>query len=121
MYVVKMFLVPYIITIIVEIIAAIIWGIRRKRELLAVLLINTVTNPLVTLIRWIAAQHLRFQSERDLVLAAAEIAVLLGEWLLFRKFVKSTKHPFLMSLVLNAVSFGAGLLTPYIFIALNRV
>ena len=109
MFWLRMFLFPYLITIVIEEAAALLWGYRSGKDLLTVLWINTVTNPLVTLLRYLSAQFLPSQGMRTAILIAAEILVVLSEWLLFRKFLSKGKHFFWFSLCLNAASYAAGL------------
>ncbi|MBR3401267.1 MAG: hypothetical protein IKG67_03390 [Parasporobacterium sp.] len=109
MFWLRLFLVPYLLTLIVEEAVALLWGYRSGKDLLTVLWINTVTNPLVTLLRYLSAQFLPSQEMRMGILIAAEILVVLAEWLLFRKFLSKGKYFFWFSLCCNAASYGAGL------------
>lgn len=121
MYIVKMFMVPWSITLVVELAAALIWRVRSLKGISAVVWINTITNPMVTLIRWQSNLNIPSEIIRNCILAAAEIGVLFCEWRLFRRFVKENRHPFMLSLTLNGASFAAGLLSPYVFILLVKL
>ena len=109
MFWLRLFLVPYLLTLIVEEAAALLWGYRSGKDLLTVLWVNTITNPLVTLLRYLSAQFLPSLEMRTEILIVAEILVVLSEWLLFRSFLSKGKHFFWFSLCLNAASYGAGL------------
>ena len=109
MFWLRLFLVPYLLTLIVEEAAALLWGYRSGKDLLTVLWVNTITNPLVTLLRYLSAQFLSSLEMRTGILIVAEILVVLSEWLLFRSFLSKGKHFFWFSLCLNAASYGAGL------------
>ncbi|MCF0229092.1 MAG: hypothetical protein HUJ76_05290 [Parasporobacterium sp.] len=114
MFIARFFLIPYIITIVVEITAALIWGVRSGRSILAVLWINTITNPAVSILRLISYRMISSADVRLVIVILAEIAVLLAEWKLFSHFISERKPYFLMSLTLNGASYGAGLLLPVI-------
>ena len=114
MFWLRLFMIPYLLTLVIEELAALIWGYRKGKDLLTVWWVNTVTNPLVTLIRYLLTQHLHSANTRTWILIAVEILVVLAEWRLFRRFLGKGNHYFLFSLSLNAASFGAGLLLPVI-------
>ena len=114
MFWLRLFGIPYLLTLVVEELAALIWGYRKGKDLATVWWVNTVTNPLVTLIRYLLTQHVHSSDARTWILIAVEVLVVLAEWLLFRRFLSKGKHFFLFSLSLNAASYGAGLLLPSI-------
>ena len=114
MFVLRLFLIPLLLTILVEEIIALIWGYRSRRDLLVVFLVNLVTNPAVTALRYLAGQYLPAPIHRTLILIFLEILVLLAEWFLFRRFLSKGRHFFLFSLTMNAASFAAGFLLPVI-------
>ena len=114
MYIFRMFLYSWLLTIIIEEAAAIIWGCRSVREILTVLWINTVTNPAAVGIRLLSNRYFPEQWMRTLTMIVVEITVVLSEWRLFRRFMNRGRNYFLFSVILNAASFGAGLLLPII-------
>ncbi len=79
----------------------------RGRELLLVVLVNCLTNPLVVLLCWLVRAGTalpRFAAELPL-----EVLVVLAEGALYRQ--KSTmRHPWRFSLTANAVSYLSGVL-----------
>ena len=99
---------PLIITLILETAAALIIGIRKADELLRLALINIITNLSINLflIFWKLYHPVNTVLTVIIIL---ELAVVVSEWLLIRKAIKSVKHPFLISLYLNVVSFAGGL------------
>ena len=119
MFFLRFFLIPYLITIFVELILAVLWGYRSRRDLLVVFLVNTLTNPAVTALRYLSGQKVPSATLRTVILIVLEIAVLLSEWKLFQKFLSKGRHFFLFSLSLNAASFGAGLLVPILLQLIN--
>jgi len=113
----RFFLIPYLVTILVEMILSILWGYRTRRDLLTIFLVNTLTNPLVSALRYLSGQMVPSAALRTVILIVLEIAVLLSEWKLFQKFLSkgSRSGLFLFAFVINAASFGAGFLVPLWF------
>ena len=114
MFLVRMLLVSLGLTVIIEEIVALIWGLRRAGELLTVLWVNAVTNSLVTQLKYFSNQWIHFSGSDIITIIVLELAVLISEWRLFRKFLPRISHPFLFSLTMNAASYAAGLLMPVI-------
>ena len=114
MYIFRLFFIPWLVTIAVEETAAVIWKCRSARELLTVLIVNTVTNPAVTLVRLALNRNVPDPGIRKAAVIVIEVIVVLAEWLLFRKFMERKRNYFLFSIVLNGLSYGAGLLLPVI-------
>ena len=103
---------PYLfalgLTLAVELVLARILGVRDRWDLLLVFGVNLLTNPPVNLL----AELVRTAVPRFLVPAAAvlELGAVLVEWVLYRRLLAFRRlHPLFLSLVLNAASFGAGL------------
>ena len=99
------------LTLAIELPLALLFGVRKK-GLLVVALVNCVTNPAAVLFLWFVSIYLPggwyYPAEITI-----EIVVVLTEWLVYRAFrpeIPSIKRPFLMALVLNACSYGGGLL-----------
>lgn len=114
MFWLRLFLIPYIVTVIVEEVVALIWGYRSLRDLVTVFWINTLTNLSVTALRYLFNQWLPYPGVSAVVIIILELLVLLCEWQLFRKFLSKGKYFFLFSLVMNGCSYGAGFLIPVI-------
>lgn len=97
-------------TIIIEVIIAIIFGIRGKKDILNVILVNIVTNPLVTSIPVFI--NIKYGIlERHIVLFVLEIFTLVFEASIYKKYLDYKKiKPFLVSLILNLGSYILGLL-----------
>lgn len=120
MFWVRLFMIPWALTVVVEEAGALIWGYRKPRDLWTVFWINTLTNPAVTALRYLCNQSPALFEQRTYVLVILELAVLFGEWALYRHFLSKGKYFFLLSLTLNAASFGAGLLLPVVLSVLSR-
>lgn len=107
-----MFFVPLIVTLIAEELVSLLWGFRTWKDVLTVLWINVLTNLSVTGLRLLFNQLLPTPTERAVIAVMLELAVLFSEWLLYRRFMSSSRHSFLFSLSMNAASYGLGLLYP---------
>ena len=79
-----------IITVIIELLVAIIIGFRNKKDLINVLLVNLITNPFVTLIPITINIYVSLFA-RNISLIILEILVLITEALIYKK-VLSRKH-----------------------------
>lgn len=85
---------------------ALLWGLRGKRELGLVALMNCLTNPPVVLLYHTAAGLWRW--DPFLVTAVLEGTAVLVEWRCCRAFSEQVKRPFLFALLINLFSYGAG-------------
>ena len=98
--------VSLLLTLVFEEGFALVWGLRNKRELGLVALVNILTNPPVVLLYYTATGPLhRNAIPVTIVLEAAAILV---EWRCYRAFSDQVKHPFLFALLVNLFSYGAG-------------
>ena len=98
--------VSLVLTIVFEEGFALLWGLRGKRELGLVALVNVLTNPPVVLLYHTAAGLWRLGVlPVTLVLEAAAVAV---EWRCYRAFSDQLRRPLLFALLANLLSFGAG-------------
>ncbi len=93
------FLLSLILTLLIEGIIALLWGLRR-RELVLCALVNIMTNPAAVLL------HTMFPAWP--VTALIELGVFAVEGFCYARF--PVRRPWGLSLTANAVSFGAGLL-----------
>ena len=95
------------LTLILESIFALIWGIKGRRDWLLLLLVNVITNPIVVTLHYCV-------SSRWLFVLVLEASAVLAEWLLYRKYGKTTRPAFLFSLCANFFSYFSGLLLNYL-------
>ena len=107
-------------TIIIEILVALIIGIKNKKDIINILLVNLLTNPIVTSIPIVFNVYFGILS-RNIVLYTLEILTFLIEGIIYFKTIKYRKiNPFLISLILNLSSFFIGeLLNNYLVIILH--
>jgi len=83
-------------------------GKRNKKDLLLVILVNALTNPIVVLLYWLAALYTSWNT--SVVKIPLEIFAVITEGFFFMKYGQSFKRPFLFSLAANMFSFWVGVL-----------
>ena len=81
-------------------------GKRDKKDLLLLLLVNVITNPVVVLSFWLAASYTNWNGY--IVLIPLELFAVLTEGYYYKKYGNSFRRPFVFSLAANMVSFWAG-------------
>lgn len=99
-------MIPYLLlslglTLVFEVAFALCWGLRR-RDLLLCVLVNVMTNPAVVLL------HLLFPA--PFVTALLELGAVGAEGFCYSRFGERVRKPWLFSLIVNAFSFGMGLM-----------
>ena len=85
---------------------ALAWGLRGRRELTVVALVNVLTNPPVVLLYHTAIGLLRWNAAE--VTAVLETAAVLVEWRCYRLCADQLRRPLLFALLANLFSYGAG-------------
>lgn len=94
------------LTLVLEEAFALVWGLRGRRELGTVALVNILTNPPVVLLYHTAVGLLGWNAL--LVTAVLETAAVLVEWRYYRLCSRQLTRPFWFALLANAFSYGAG-------------
>lgn len=94
------------LTLVLEEAFALVWGLRGRRELGTVALVNVLTNPLVVLLYHTAVGLLGWNALA--VTAALETAAVLAEWRYYRLCSQQLRRPLLFALLANGFSYGAG-------------
>lgn len=94
------------LTLVLEEGFALAWGLRGRRELALVALVNCLTNPPVVLLYHTAAGLLGWNPLA--VAAVLESGAVLVEWRCYRAYSEQVKRPFLFALLVNLFSYGAG-------------
>ena len=97
-------------TIIIEVVIGFIIGIRNKKDILNVILVNIFTNPLVTSIPVFI--YIKFGYKMEVVtLVTLEIFAFVSEGFLYGRILNNKKiNPYLISLILNLSSYFIGCL-----------
>ncbi len=97
-----------LLTILIEGLAALALGVRSRQGLAVVTLANIVTNPLLVCSVYITG-YFCGNSVRMPLEYALEIAAVITEGIIYLKIpVHKKLNPFLLSLILNAVSYASG-------------
>ena len=113
--IISMFAVSLILTLIIEILVARCWGMKTKKEVKLVVLVNLLTNPAAVFVAWICNYYLE-SSFYFLVQCVIEIVVVVTEAKIYLWFVKdgwNIKKPILFALVVNMVSWLLGAAIQY--------
>lgn len=112
-------LVSFLLTETTEAGAAFLLGLRRRDGFMLVFLVNLLTNPAVVITSTLLPMRTPMWVTYGLVLGAAEAAAWLAEALLYLRYRDPVREmlpvrafprmgPFVLSAVLNGVSFAAG-------------
>ena len=110
MYLIEMFGVSLLLTLIIEFAVAWLFRIPFGREWLPILLVNILTNPMAVLINWLITLYLP-QMKTLWIQLPLECVVVVVEFLIYGSLSKSgwsCKRPFLLALVSNAASWLVG-------------
>ena len=102
-----------ILTIILEEIFAIIVGIRHKKDLLLLLFVNAVSNPIVVLVYYLSYYYTTWNSA--IVMITLETIAILVEYHYFKTYGEQFKRPFLFAVCVNMFSFSIGKMINFIF------
>ena len=89
------------LTLILEGLFALLWGVKTRRDWLLVLLVNVVTNPIVVSLHWLLGGGVW-------VTAALESFAVATEWLAYRQWGRDARPAFLFSLCANCFSYFSG-------------
>ena len=106
----KIIIVCLVSTIIIELLIALLLKVRDKKDILNILLVNVMTNPLlVTITMYINILYgLKY---RNILIYPLEILVVLSEGFVYKKYLKYKKiNPYVLSLILNISSYLIGLI-----------
>ena len=79
-----------------------------KKNILLVILVNVLTNPVVVLLYWLTALYTDWNTV--IVLIPLELFAVSAEGFYYKKYSGSFRHPYLFSIAANIFSFGTGIL-----------
>ena len=106
----KYMLICLLLTIIFEIVIGLIIGIRDKKDILNIVLVNMLTNPLVTSIPT-ALVFFVSTLVSNISLVILEILAVVIEGFIYKRVLKYKRiNPYLVSLILNIGSYLLGLI-----------
>ena len=97
-----------LLTLVLETGFFLLTGKRNKKDLLLVVLVNVVTNPVVVLLYWLAAMYTGWNLA--IVIIPLELFAVLVEGFYYRKYGQDFSRPLLFSVSANVFSFGVGFL-----------
>ena len=96
-----------ILTLVLEETAALIAGVRKGFDLIVILFANLLTNPVAVYTGMVLSAFTDIP--RPLYIIVLELAVFITEALIYKQILFTKKpSPFLLSLILNSVSFFIG-------------
>jgi len=85
------------------------FGIQwNRKDFLLVILVNTLTNPAVVLLYWLAYYYTNWNT--TIIKIPLELFAVLTEGFIFMRYTQSIKRPFLFSLAVNIFSFTLGVI-----------
>lgn len=97
-----------ICTIIIEVVVALIIGIRKKKDITNVILVNMITNPIVNIVPVTLNVYVSLYA-RNISLIILEVVTLFVEGIIYKFTLDYKKINWLLiSLILNLSSFGIG-------------
>lgn len=106
---IKMMIICLVCTIIIEVMVAFILRVRDRKDLLNIVLVNILTNPLVVSISlYVQVYYGNYYYRISMIIL--EIMAFLIESLIYKKVLKRDINPYVLSLILNASSYGLGLI-----------
>ena len=83
-------------------------GKRNKKDLLLLVMVNVLTNPVVVSIYWLTVLYMNFN--HVLITIPLELFAILTEGFYYKKYGLDFSRPYLFSVAANAFSFGMGVL-----------
>ena len=105
----RTYLIPLFLTVILEESAAYLLGLRRK-DLLLILLVNIITNPVLVTLSLLLMYHIGVGKGQILTYLVLEPLVIFAEYRFFKAYLCSKRDPLRLSLLLNLVSITGGIL-----------
>jgi hypothetical protein len=103
------YLAALLVTILIEVLVALIFGYERKREMLSVIFVNLITQPVLNYFLVINSYFSLVAVNIQLILLL-EIIVILVEWqLLVYALQRKPKSLLVLSVVMNLASLTVGL------------
>ena len=97
-----------ILTIVLETGFFLLTGKRDKKDLLLVVLVNIITNPVVVLLYWLAVLYTDLHAY--IIMIPLELFAVFTEGYYYKKYGRGFRCPYLFSLAANMFSFGTGLI-----------
>jgi len=80
----------------------------NRKDIFLVILVNTLTNPPVVLLYWLAFYYTNRNT--TVIKIPLELFAVLTEGFIYKRYAQSIKKPFLFSLAANTFSFALGII-----------
>ena len=110
MSLISSYLLALFLTIIIELIVAFFFGFKKKIEIIAIVFINLLTNPILNYFL-LVNDYFSFFKSSLLIILFLEVIVVLIEWkLLVFALQEKSKKLLVLSLAMNFCSYIAGVL-----------
>lgn len=97
-----------ICTILIELCVALFLKVRNKKDILNIILVNVVTNPLVVSIPTLVLVRYGYKSSVIVLIIFEMLTVLFEGFIYLKVLVYKRINPFLLSLILNCSSYLIG-------------
>lgn len=97
-----------VLTLALETAFFLLTGKRNRKDMLLVVLVNVLTNPIVILLYWLAVLYANWSPV--IVAALLELFAVLAEGFCYKKYGQAFRRPYLFSAAANAFSYGIGVL-----------
>lgn len=98
------------LTIIIELVCALLIGIRNKKDIINVILVNILTNPLVVSISFLINLRYGLMPKR-IAMIFLELFAFASEGFIYNKCLEFKKYNgFLLSFILNFISYFLGII-----------
>ena len=106
--IIKILINSLVFTLLIEIIVAKTLKIKEKKDLINIVLVNIVTNPIVVLFPYVIGLYFGIKC-RYILLFMLELLTVLFEGLVYKKNLKYNKiNPYIISIILNLCSYLIG-------------
>ena len=104
----KIMLISLSCTIVIELIFALVIGVKSKRDFLNIVLVNLLTNPIVVSVPYFL--NIRYGLlERNIALASLELLTFVTEGIIYKKYLEYKKiNSFILSFMFNLASYFIG-------------
>lgn len=100
-------IISLVFTIIIELIVSIFCGIRNKKDIMYIVLINIITNPTTEFINLL----IKDSSFHYLIIVIIEIIVVIIEFIFYKKVLKTKDvNPLYLAIINNICSYAVGLI-----------
>jgi hypothetical protein len=101
-------IISLVLTVALETSFFLIIGKRNKKDLLLVVMVNIITNPVVVLLYWLAALYTDWNGA--IIKVPLELFAVLAEGYYYKKNGNDFKRPYLFSTAANMFSYWTGVL-----------